>query len=52
MSRTPSWIEILITQLKGQIPVDFVGQIEINVFKGGISNINVRQSYKQEEKAK
>ena len=46
----PVWIQALLSKLKGEIPKDFVGQVEVNVFKGGISNINVKQSYKEEEK--
>lgn len=45
---TPDWIQQLFTKLKGEIPKDFVGQVEVNVFKGGISNVTVRQSYKEE----
>lgn len=29
---------------------DFVGQIEVNIFKGAITNVNVRQSYKVDDK--
>ena len=43
----PSWVMEIFTMLQGRIPKDFVGQIEINVFKGGISNVNVKQSFKQ-----
>ncbi len=48
----PLWIQLLLTKLKQDIPKDFVGQVEVNVFKGGISNINVRQSFKEEENSK
>lgn len=48
----PTWIEMLLRSIKGEIPKDFVGQVEVNVFKGGISNINVRQSYKGEDTTK
>ena len=46
----PDWIARLLRALKGDIPKDFIGQVEINVFKGGVSNVNVRQSFKEEEK--
>ena len=48
----PTWIQSLLTKLKGEIPKDFVGQVEVNVFKGGVSNINVRQSFKEEDTTK
>jgi len=48
----PLWIQDLVDHLRGKIPRDFVGQVEVNVFKGGISNVNVKQSFKEEEKTK
>jgi len=45
----PVWIQLLLTALKREIPKDFVGQVEINIYKGGVSNVNVRQSYKDKE---
>jgi hypothetical protein len=42
----PSWVALLVRALKGEIPKDFVGQVEVNVFKGGVSNVMVKQSYK------
>lgn len=42
------WVTALIQSVKAVLPRDFVGQIEINVFKGGISNVNVKQSYKED----
>ena len=44
----PDWIALIISTLRNKIPKDFVGQVEVNVFKGGISNVNVRQSYKED----
>ena len=35
--------------LKGNIPKDFVGQIEINIFKGDVSNVNIKQSFKEQD---
>lgn len=46
------WVQRIMTALEGEIPEDFVGQVEVNVFKGGISNVNVRQSFKKEVTAK
>lgn len=43
---TADWVQAFIKKIEGEIPKDFVGQIEINVFKGGISNINIKQSFK------
>lgn len=48
----PDWVQRLLQRLKEQIPKDFVGQVEVNVFKGGISNVNVKQSFKEEETTK
>ncbi|MEO5956864.1 MAG: hypothetical protein ABIR36_14405 [Nitrospiraceae bacterium] len=47
----PDWIQSPFEALHAHVPFpkDFVGQIEIHVFKGGISNINVRQSFKETE---
>ncbi len=42
------WIQRLLRAVEGVIPKDFVGQIEVNIFKGGVSNVNVRQSFKKE----
>jgi hypothetical protein len=49
---TPAWIAVLIQAIKANIPKDFVGQVEVNIFKGGVSNVNVRQSFKAEDPAK
>lgn len=48
----PVWVQTIIRLIRPEIPKDFVGQVEVNVFKGGISNVNVRQSFKEEEKTK
>jgi hypothetical protein len=48
----PAWIQLLLVRLRGEIPKDFVGQVEFNCFKGGVSNVNVKQSYKEEETTK
>jgi hypothetical protein len=42
----PAWIAQLVKLLRPLIPNAFVGQIEVNRFMGGITNVNVRQSYK------
>ena len=47
-SSMPDWLRLVLAAVKSHIPKDFVGQIEINVFKGGVSNVNVKQSYKEE----
>ena len=46
----PSWLAQWFAVLKPQIPKDFVGRVEVNCFKGSISNINVHQSFKEEER--
>jgi len=42
----PLWVREIMRTVKEVVPREFVGQIEINVFRGGISNINLKQSYK------
>jgi hypothetical protein len=44
--RPPGWLLRISRVVQEVVPPDFVGQIEINVFKGAISAINVKQSYK------
>ena len=46
----PPWIRALFLFFKQHrdLPKDFVGQVEVNLFKGGVTNITVRQSYKEE----
>lgn len=48
----PTWLQSVIATVKREIPKDFVGQVEVNVFKGGVSNVMVKQSYKEEETTK
>lgn len=38
----------LMRVVKEVIPAAFVGQVEINIFKGVISHVNIKQSYKHE----
>lgn len=44
----PVWIVTIMRLIRPELPKDFVGQVEVNVFKGGISNVNVKQSYKDD----
>jgi hypothetical protein len=44
----PPWLAAILTAAKPIIPKDFIGQIEINVFKGGITNVNLKQSFKED----
>jgi aminoglycoside phosphotransferase (APT) family kinase protein len=48
----PSWLQTIMRLIRPELPKDFVGQVEVNVFKGGISNVTVKQSFKEEEKTK
>lgn len=43
---SPGWVRRVQQVLLPLLPKDFVGQLEINVFKDGITNINVKQSFK------
>jgi len=45
---TPEWISELMRAARRIIPRDFVGKVEINAFKGGLSNVNVQQSFKED----
>jgi len=44
----PDWLRRILAAIRPLLPRTFVGQIEINVFEGGISNVNVRQSFKDD----
>lgn len=44
----PDWVLRLIAYAKQILPPEFVGKVEVNVFKGGVSNVNVTQSYKED----
>ncbi|MEN6537934.1 MAG: hypothetical protein ABFD60_07890 [Bryobacteraceae bacterium] len=44
----PVWIKNILQAIKGAAPPDFVGRVEVNIFKGGVSNVNVLQSFKEE----
>lgn len=48
----PYWVSPIVQSLKERLPKDFVGSIEINCFLGGISNVNIRQSYKPSQTQK
>lgn len=48
----PDWIAQLLRAVKPLLPKDFVGQIEVNCFLGGVTNVTVRQSYKPPQKEK
>lgn len=51
MSATRCWVDQLFAAVKPVIPAEFVGRIEINAFKGGITNIKLEQSFKAKETA-
>jgi hypothetical protein len=46
---TPAWLRALIAVVRPLLPAELCGQIEINVFMGGIRNVNVRQSFVDED---
>jgi hypothetical protein len=48
-ARPPGWLLRISRVVQEVVPPEFVGQIEINVFKGGISRITVTQSYKDKD---
>jgi hypothetical protein len=49
---TPEWIVALARAVKEVVPREFVGQIEVNLFRGVISNILVRRSYKDKQETR
>lgn len=46
----PLWIHTIMRLIRPELPKDFVGQFEVNIFKGGISNVTVKQSFKEGDK--
>jgi hypothetical protein len=46
------WIKRIADLVEALLPKDFVGQFEINVFKGSITSVNVRLSYRSDERPK
>ena len=42
----PQWMRALMGAVNEIVLPTFVGQIEINIFKGAISHVNLKQSYK------
>jgi hypothetical protein len=46
---TPEWVKRFITAITGTAPPDFVGRVEVNIFKGSVSNVNVVQSFKEDQ---
>jgi hypothetical protein len=45
-SARPPWLDRLFAAVRTVLPPDFYGQIELNIQGGSISNINVRQSFR------
>ena len=41
-------LKLIIKAVKPLLPPDFFGRIELNVQAGGVSNVNVLQSFKSE----
>ncbi len=44
----PEWVQQLILAAKRIIPKDFWGSVQINMQGGGVSNVNVNQSYRED----
>lgn len=45
-ANTPEWILRIMQVVRPLVPQDFVGLVEVNCFLGGVTSVNVRQSYK------
>ena len=43
----PEWVSTLLALTRPVLPAGFYGSIEINVQDGGITNVNVKQSYRE-----
>lgn len=46
------WIKRLTDLIEAQLPRDFVGQLELNVFKGSVTTVNVRTTLRREDMKK
>jgi hypothetical protein len=46
---TPAWLVALLRAIRPLLPADFVGRIEINVFKGGVRNASVTHSFRLDD---
>jgi hypothetical protein len=44
----PPWLRALLRAIRPFLPVDFVGRIEINVFRGRTANANLTQSFRDD----
>jgi hypothetical protein len=42
----PPWLDRLFAAVRPVLPADFCGQLETNIHGGNISNVNVRQSFR------
>lgn len=42
------WVLKTMAAVRPHLPKDFVGKVEVNVFKGGITNVNIHQSFKED----
>lgn len=49
MNGNLEWVKALMQAAKQIVPKDFVGNVQLNCFQGGITNANVTQSVKGEE---
>ena len=43
-----NWVYKVMEAVRPHLPKDFIGQVELNVFKGGITNVNIKQSFKED----
>jgi hypothetical protein len=44
----PEWVRQIIKAVNAAIPKDFIGKLEVNCVNGHVGNVNVNQSYKEE----
>jgi hypothetical protein len=47
-ARLPAWVREVVKVTTPHIPAEFVGRIELNVFKGGVATVAVLQTFKPE----
>lgn len=47
MKDMPDWIRKVYDYAAAVAPKEFCGQLEVNLFQGAVTNLNVKQSFKK-----
>jgi hypothetical protein len=48
MSETAEWVQRVRAAILPLVPKTFVGSIEVHCFLGGVANVVIKQSFKEE----